>query len=159
MSSNISQLEIKRSLWANLVTDLRMRGGGKRESGAFMLGRIEGAVRQVDSWVPYDLLDSAALSNGYVRLGTQAFTALWARCAELGKVVVADVHTHPLGPRQSQSDRANPMIAQAGHVALIIPNFAQGAVLPNSISVNIYHGAKRWSSYIGRDAELLVRLT
>jgi len=141
MSYNISQLEIKKCLWADLVTDLRRRGDGKRESGAFLLGRIEGTARQVDSWVPYDILD------------------LWARCAELGKVVVADVHTHPLGPRQSQSDRANPMISQAGHVAMIIPNFAQGAVLPNSISVNIYHGAKRWSSYFGRDAELLVRLT
>lgn len=158
MNSNISLLEIKKCLWVDLVTDLRSRGAGKRESGAFLLGRIDGSARQVDSWVPYDILDPAALLNGYVRLGTQAFTALWARCAELGKVVVADVHTHPLGPRQSQSDRANPMIAQAGHIAMIIPNFAQGAVLPGSISVNIYHGDKKWSSYFGRDAEILVRL-
>ena len=72
MNSNISQLELKKCLWADLVTDLRSRGAAKRESGAFLLGRIEGATRQVDSWVPYDILDPAALSNGYVRLGTQA---------------------------------------------------------------------------------------
>lgn len=146
------------STWLELMADLRARGRAKRESGAFLLGRAVGQVRLVQRWVAYDVLDPDALSYGYVRLNTQAFTKLWALCEELRLEVVADVHTHPGNPRQSSSDRANPMISQPGHVALIVPNFAQGVVLPYSVSVNIYAGNKRWNSFFGRNAEMLIHL-
>lgn len=151
-------LEVPTSLWSDLISDLSRRGRGIRESGAFLLGTVEGKTRRVDLWIPYDELDPEALSKGYVRLDTRAFTMLWAKCSELGKVVVADVHTHPKGPQQSLSDMANPMVSQVGHLALIIPRFAQGKIVPSDLSVNVYLGAKRWSSNFGRDAETCIRL-
>jgi proteasome lid subunit RPN8/RPN11 len=156
---NSSRLEISASLWQALMHDLRQRGGAERESGAFLLGSHSGGVRQVTHWVPYDDLDSGALLQGYVRLGTDAFTRLWAKCSQLRLEVVADLHTHPGGPRQSDSDRAHPMICKLGHLALIVPNYAQGVVRPHVVSLNIYQGNKQWISHFGRDAEALIRLT
>ena len=154
-----ARLEISGGLWNQLIADLRRRGNGCRESGAFLLGGMaQEGVRQVKGWVPYDELDRDAYSKGYVTLSTQAFSRLWAVCADRGLEVVADVHTHPEGPRQSPSDQANPMIAKAGHMALIVPNFAQGHVKPGSVSVNVYLGNHRWQNFFGRDAENLVHL-
>jgi hypothetical protein len=49
--------------------------------------------------------------------------------------VVADVHTHPGGYGQSGVDQANPMIPETGHLALIVPNFADRAYGPGQIGV------------------------
>lgn len=152
-------LEVPKALWKALVDDLRQRGLGKRESGAFLLGTMDGDIRRVVAWVPYDELDPKALSAGFVRLDTHAFTRLWAICTEKQLTVVADVHTHPGGPHQSPSDRANPMISQAGHFALIVPQFALGTVAPRDISVNVYLGDKQWANFFHRDAQALIRLT
>lgn len=150
---NSNRLEVHKATWLDLMKDLRQRGGGKRESGAFLLGQVQGHTRHVHSWVAYDDLDPEALTRGYVRLGTAAFTQLWALCEARRQAVVADVHTHPRGPQQSLSDRNNPMISQAGHMALIVPRYAQGEVTPRSVSVNVYLGAKCWASYVDREAE------
>ncbi|SPA36211.1 conserved hypothetical protein [Cupriavidus taiwanensis] len=155
---NSSLLEIPASLWTELIADLRRRGGGRRESGAFLLGKMNGAVRRVEAWVPYDELDPNALTSSYVRLDTPAFARLWSKCSDLGKIVVADVHTHPRGPCQSNSDRTNPMVSQAGHLALIVPNFACGQVTTRDVSVNVYLGGKQWESFFQRDAQARVRL-
>ena len=156
---NCNPLEVPTPVWKALIEDLCKRGFGKRESGAFLLGKMDGDIRRVQTWVPYDELDADALTAGYVRLDTSAFTRLWAICAETGLTVVADVHTHPGGPIQSRSDRANPMISQAGHFALIVPKFARGRVVPRDVSVNVYLGSKQWASYFKRDAQELIRLT
>jgi proteasome lid subunit RPN8/RPN11 len=155
---NSNRLEVPKATWLDLMADLRQRGGGKRESGAFLLGQMQGDTRYVRSWVAYDDLDPEALTKGYVRLGTAAFTKLWALCEARQQVVVADVHTHPREPHQSLSDRTNPMVSQAGHMALIVPRYAQDKVMPRSVSVNVYLGAKRWASYLDREAEARVFL-
>ncbi|KRB79048.1 hypothetical protein ASE07_04995 [Noviherbaspirillum sp. Root189] len=145
-------------LWTDLISDLRLRGGGIRESGAFLLGDANGLTRRVRMWVPYDALDPNALAKGYVCLSTAAFTKLWGKCSEFGMAVVGDIHTHPKGPRQSVSDKTNPMISQAGHVALIVPHYAQGNVMPSDVSVNVYLGGKQWSSFYGQDAQNRIQL-
>jgi hypothetical protein len=58
--------------------------------------------------------------------------------------VVADVHVHPGGAGQSASDRDHPMISRAGHIALILPDFAQAPLRPESVGVYRYLGDKRW---------------
>ena len=92
----------------------------------------------------------------YVRLESAAFPKLWEWCCSQGVKVVADVHTHPGGPRQSPSDRAHPMVLLAGHVALIIPRFARGSPRPRDASFNVYKGAGRWDSFYQRAAEALI---
>lgn len=118
------ELEISRALWLRLVWQLRRRGGGKRESGAFLLGPTEGG--RISSFICYDDLDPRCLHTGIIRFDGSGYVPLWKRCAERRLKVVADVHTHPTSwTGQSTADEAHPMVAQSGHLALILPSYAQ----------------------------------
>lgn len=154
----MKRLEFAPGVWPALMTDLHRRGGGRRESGAFLLGKVHETVKTVQEWLPYDELDPKSLNYAYVRLESSAFSRLWAICAERKIEVVADVHTHPMGPRQSPSDRTNPMISLAGHMALIVPRFAGGNVMPRDLSVNVYLGGGKWASRFHEDAASLITL-
>lgn len=143
-------LVIPRRLWESLFCDLRERGGGVRESGAFLLGSLDSEARNVLSYVLYDDLDPHALSQGFVQLGSQCFTELWKLCAARRCTVVADIHTHPFGARQSPSDRTNPMIALKGHIAIIAPRYAAPPVRVSELGVYRYLGKHRWTSVNGR---------
>ena len=155
---NLPLLEMSTALWAAVLADLRRQSRGVRESGCFLLGNL-GETRTALEFVAYDELDPDSLNYRYVRLETETFAKLWTRCEERGLTVVADVHTHPFGPAQSRSDRANPMIALPGHLALIVPSFAKGEVLPQDLSVNVHLGASQWSSHFGADAAARLSLT
>jgi hypothetical protein len=152
MNSSAASLKFLPGLWWGLMSDLRVRGMGYRESGAFLLTSRESAERAVRAWLPYDELAPESLEYGHVRLETSAFGRLWDWCAERSLKVIADVHTHPEGPGQSPSDRAYPMIARAGHVALIVPWFALRDPRPRDVSFNLYRGSGEWSSYHKRRA-------
>jgi proteasome lid subunit RPN8/RPN11 len=99
----------------------------------------------------FDDIDPSCL-RGDIKLQGLAFSKLWDICAAESRRVIADVHTHP-GPRVTQSgiDTANPMIAQPGHVGLIIPDFATRAVPPREVGVHQYDG-RRWRAWIGNGA-------
>ncbi len=133
-------------LWARLLDQLRERGQGVRESGAFLLGAPEERVRRVSGYALYDDLDPTALDQGLVRLGSVAFTKLWRVCEERQCTVVADIHTHPFGSRQRPSDRANPMIALSGHIAIIVPRYAIEPVQLGELGMYEYLGNHRWRS-------------
>jgi proteasome lid subunit RPN8/RPN11 len=134
-------------LWRRLLKDLRKRGRGARESGAFLLGRkdADGRRRIVD-YLLYDDLDPRALDTGIVHLDGRHFGKLWDLCKSRNIVVVADVHTHPGGAGQSESDRAHPIIARAGHLALIVPNFAGRPVSCRALGIYRYGGGGRWET-------------
>lgn len=153
------RLSFEKQVWDGLIADLRNRGQGRRESGAFLLGRIFPGRKEVVRWLPYDEVDPRSLNYDYVRIRTESFSKLWSICEASGLVVVADIHTHPLGPTQSASDKANPMVSVAGHVAIIAPRFATGVVTPMDVSVNIYLGAGRWACHAGQQAASLINLS
>ncbi|WP_115559842.1 hypothetical protein [Xanthomonas arboricola] len=152
-------LELRQGLWEELLTHLRRQGGGVRESGAFLLGKKTEALRTVTAFLPYEQLQVDALHNDYVSLNAASFAKLWELCGRKGLSVVADVHTHRFGAGQSRSDRENPMIALRGHVALIVPNFAQGGGGPQGVGMYVYQGSPRWSSHSGSDIAQRIRLT
>lgn len=138
-------------LWRRLRRALRQRGrGASRESGAFLLGRQEEGRRRIVDFVLYDNLDPQCLDTGIVRFDGRHFGALWALCKARGLSVVADVHVHPGGSAQSDSDREHPMISRAGHLALILPNFAASPQPRSGIGIYRYLGGKRWTT-IPRD--------
>jgi proteasome lid subunit RPN8/RPN11 len=83
-----------------------------------------------------------------VRFDGRYFGALWNLCKRRHLAVVADVHTHPGGARQSDSDQAHPMISKAGHIALILPRFAAAPVRRREIGIYCYEGAKQWRSVV-----------
>jgi hypothetical protein len=132
-------------LWRRLLHELRTRGqNGIRESGAFLLGRASHGREKIVDFILYDDLDPKCLSTGIVNFDGRYFAALWDVCKERGLVVVADVHTHPGGSQQSPSDQHHPMIARAGHLALIIPRFAASPVHRRDVGFYRYEGSKRW---------------
>jgi len=151
-------LEAPAQLWADLFSHLCKQGAGVRESGAFLLGHKAEARRVVTRILPYEHLQKDALHDDYVSLSAASFSKLWDLCRAEGLSVVADVHTHRLGPGQSRSDRTNPMVAVKGHVALIVPRFAQGNIRLQDLGMYIYQGNHMWATYSGADVGRLLRL-
>ena len=132
-------------VWRQLQACLRERGRGRsRESGAFLLGHRSGDRARVVGFMPYDDLDPHCLDTGIVRFDGRFFGSLWETCKRRGVTVVADVHTHPGGSQQSDSDRWHPMISRAGHIALILPRFAAAPVQRREVGMYVYLGAKKW---------------
>jgi hypothetical protein len=132
-------------LWQRLCAKLRERGrNASRESGAFLIGRRAGGRARIVDFILYDDLDPHALDTGIVRFDGRHFGALWDICKRRSMSVVADVHVHPGGAGQSASDCDHPMISRAGHIALILPDFARAPVRVESVGVYRYLGDKRW---------------
>jgi proteasome lid subunit RPN8/RPN11 len=151
-------LEASAQLWSELLAHLRRQGGGVRESGAFLLGHKDAPTRVMTRFLPYEQLQADALHDDYVSLNAASFSKLWDLCRAERLSVVGDIHTHRYGPGQSQSDRTNPMVALAGHIALIVPRFAQGEVRVSDMNMYIYEGSHRWTSYSGSDVDDRLRL-
>jgi len=151
-------LEVSTQLWVTLIEHLRRQGKGVRESGAFLLGRKSETGRVVTHFLPYEQLQADALCNDYVSLTAASFVKLWELCRAERLSVVADVHTHRFGAGQSRSDRTNPMVAIAGHIAFIVPRFAQGQVSLQALGMYVYEGNHKWASYSGSEVGRLVRV-
>jgi len=145
-SDRKAALQIRRVDWTRMLMELKARGGGHRESGAFLLGSRRRRRPKVTHIVYFDDLEPKSL-NGAVHLTTSAYSALWAMCRELGVEVLGDVHTHPgrmVG--QSPIDQDNPLVAQSGHVALIVPDYAHGRIDLGDVGVYEYRGDDGWAS-------------
>lgn len=138
------ELSCSGRLWRQLLAGLCARGRLAHESGAFLLGARAPRRARISMFVLYDDLDPHCLDSGIVHFDGRYFGHLWEICSATGLTVVADVHTHPTGSWQSDSDRAHPMIACAGHFALIVPRFAKAPVRLRDVGVHRYLGAKRW---------------
>lgn len=153
------RLRVSASLWASLLRELRIRGlDGSRESGAFLLGERDGDRRTVIAIAYLDDLDPNCLV-GSIHFAGEGYTHLWQRCRNEGLVVLGDVHTHPgRWIAQSEIDRANPMVARTGHIALVLPNYALGSVAVDEISANEYLGEAGWKTWIGQDVPDVVEV-
>jgi proteasome lid subunit RPN8/RPN11 len=143
---------MRRSDWNSMLTELGRRGRGNRESGAFLLGDRSADRRTVTRVVYLDDLDPNCLQGG-IEFDGLAYSKLWDICDAEHRMVIGDVHTHPkqwVG--QSGIDAENPMVAQNGHVAVIVPNYATRPVPASEVGVHRYDG-RGWSSWTGKDAE------
>jgi hypothetical protein len=96
--------------------------------------------------VYYDDIDPHALDTGIVRFAGNKLPKLWEHCRKRGYGVVADVHVHPGGYGQSGSDRADPVMPRAGHIAIIIPHFACGDTRPGGIGIYEFLGKGKWQN-------------
>lgn len=156
MNLSLKPLKFAPGVWADLISDLKRRGKHHRESGAFLLAQTADDDNIVRTWLPYDVLAPESLNYAYVRLEPVAFSRLWAFCSKHQMKVIADVHTHPKEPVQSLSDRSHPMIALNGHIAIIVPNFAQNFPRPFDCSFNVYLGNNRWVNCYREQADKLI---
>ncbi len=144
-------LRVRRSRWRAMVAELGRRGRGERESGAFLLGERDGDRRTVTRVVYLDDLDPNCLTGG-ISFDGLAYSKLWDICDAEKRIVIGDVHTHPrrwVG--QSDLDAANPMLAQEGHVALIVPDYATRSIVAEEVGVSRYDGVG-WQSWTGGEA-------
>lgn len=135
-------LSVNKRLWNRVLYELRCRGNAQRESGAFLLGHHEGGRRRITLALFYDDLDPHALDSGSISLDGSVYARVFSECLHRSCRVVADVHTHPSKSHQSFIDRQQPMIREAGHVALIVPHYALRG--DRGIGVNEYRGGGRW---------------
>lgn len=155
--SPVALIRIDSETWNELFDELARRGGGTRESGAFLLGDRGVSPARATDIVYFDDLDEKAL-NGAIHLRAHAFSRLWRLCRERGLSVIADIHTHPSSwVQQSSTDRANPMVARVGHIGLIAPDFARGSRESADLGVHLYEGESGWRAHVGAEAaELLI---
>jgi hypothetical protein len=137
------------AIWKAGVSELATRtNGATRESGALLLGRKGGRTRRIMEFMFYDDIDPTCLNNGIVELdGRRLQGAVGQRCRQNKLDVVADVHVHPGGHGQSPSDKANPMVAEAGHLAIILPYFARRRTKPGEIGMFEYLGGRGWADH------------
>lgn len=136
-------------LWNATLNELHSRGGRRHEAGAFLLGVGKKGRLEVKDAIYYDELDPKAYDTGVCVLHGDSFAKLWAECRKKTLTVVADIHTHPGRASQSHDDRTNPMIARAGHVAIIVPNFADPPVRAENLGVYQYQGHHEWTNRSG----------
>lgn len=100
----------------------------------------------------YDDVDPEALV-GMIDFDGARMDAVWRECERSGLSVVADVHTHPRGYRQSGIDRANPMMPRRGHLALIVPDYALRTVGPGEVGLYELVGRGAWTDHSAEGAE------
>lgn len=143
------RLRCDRQVWCAGVAELARRTRGQtRESGAYLLGSHlgDGSARILE-FIYYDDVDPLALATGEVTIRQTALPRLWELCRERGYGVIADVHVHPGSCRQSYSDQANPVMPRAGHIAMILPDFAANEPEPGHIGIYELHGAGLWTDH------------
>lgn len=153
-------LEMPHSLYGALIADLTKSGRGIKEAGAFLLGHANDQGRRVSSYLMYDAVATeSSLQHAYVAFSAAEMARAWEHCYATGLQVVADVHTHPMGPGQSPSDRAHPIVSVPGHVALIVPFFAMRSPQPIDLGVHVFEGAGQWRSMFHQAAHSAILLT
>jgi hypothetical protein len=157
-------LTIDGGLFTALLDELARRGDGRRESGAFLLAQREPIVESaadpttVTALAYYDDLDPDCLTGG-ITFGAEGYTALNALCRADALRVVGDIHTHPHGwVGQSDIDSSHPMVALAGHVALIAPNYARGPIAAADLGAHVVH-PDGWLSHFGADVGAVLTIT
>lgn len=143
------RLRCRASIWNEGVQELARRTlGGRRESGAYLLGRPRrDGSRDIFDFIYYDDVDPEALATGIVTIRETALPRLWEICRARGYGVVADIHVHPHGYGQSDSDKANPVMPRAGHIALILPHFARNDPRPGTIGMFEFLGNGNWAEH------------
>lgn len=147
-------------MWSALVVDLERRGQGRRESGAFVLGRRKNGSSKATSYLCYDDLDPASLTGG-VDFHASGYAALWTHCRRHQLEVLFDVHTHPgADVRQSEIDRTHPMIPQVDHLAVILPRFGKCSRWSlNETGIYAYQGNYQWQTFGPGKNQCRIRLS
>lgn len=157
----ISVVQLPVLLWWRVTRDLRRRGQGRQESGAFLLGRQRGDKARATAYVCYDDLDPHAYQGGGIAFHADGYAAFWQYCRDKKLQLLTDVHTHPgTWVEQSPTDQHNPMVPVVGHTALIVPNFGRTPWWSlNGVGIYEYLGSFKWRSHPSSDGGRRVILT
>lgn len=149
-NTTAAKLNLGRYFWFTLIGELRRRGAGIRESGAFLLGRRD--TGRVSKAAYYDDLCPGSLDEGYIVFTESGYVALTKLCQKKGLAIIADVHTHPgKWTGQSEADQGHPMMPRDGHMALIVPSYARSNRHNlRGVGAYRYNGNGEWSDIAAR---------
>jgi proteasome lid subunit RPN8/RPN11 len=147
--ADIKVIKVPILIWAKMIRELRRRGGGVRESGAFLLGPLETECPRITSFLCYDDVDPDAYQLGAIAFHASGCAALWQHCREHKVRLLIDVHTHPTGDvRQSPIDIRHPMLPVIGHTAMIVPHYADTSRWSlKTVGVYEYCGNFKWRTH------------
>lgn len=126
----------------------RRSGMGRTESGAFLLGQIDGHERSVRKVIYFDDVDPQAYRSRAIRFNTTRLGVVYDACEREGLSIVGDIHVHPEEAFLSPIDEANPVVAVAGHVGIILP-YSGRYQTTDQISVHILDNHGGWL-HVGR---------
>ncbi|MDN5215575.1 hypothetical protein QQ020_26090 [Fulvivirgaceae bacterium BMA12] len=152
------EFKVSRWTWFHLLSGLKKRGKGVRESGAFLLAK-RGKSR-VSKVVFYDELDKHVSDSGIIKFNGSGYVKFWPMLKDWGMEVIADIHTHPgENTDQSHADMTHPMIRIKGHLAVIAPNYAKNRwIKPNDCSSYLYLGSFKWKKLLSSSPLKLIWL-
>jgi proteasome lid subunit RPN8/RPN11 len=161
LASDAASIIVPVLLWMRLLRELRRRGGGRRETGAFLLRDRRAGGGRITRFICYDDLDPESCRSGAIAFHANGYAALWEYCRKRTVEVIADVHTHP-GPHVGQSgiDQRHPMVPVLGHTAMIVPSFANAPWWSlEKVGVYEYLGDFKWRVHGPSKGQRRVRLT
>ena len=139
------QVHIAQHTFLRLMRELEGRSEHRREAGAFLLGPVCG--HDITRVAYYDDLDPTCLTGG-ITFHSSGYTNLNKLCRQDRVRVIADIHLHPgPGVRQSHTDAAHPMVARAGHLALIAPQFGRGVTRADQLGAHL-KAAEGWHTFL-----------
>lgn len=151
-----ARVTMKEHHFLTMMRQLARQSENRREAGAFLLGPTtksgSDGTRVVTAVAYYCDLDEDCLTGG-ITFHAVGYTRLNQLCRELGSCVLADIHLHPgRYTLQSTTDAAHPMVARAGHLALIAPDY--GAHVSKSRQLGAHVKTRTaWRPYAGREVD------
>ena len=181
MATQRPLVRMKQHDFLTMMRQLERHGEHRRHAGAFLLGpaaaaaettrvhRVLNSLRRrlptrlanapwrahvdaVTAVAYYKDLDPECLTGG-ITFHAIGYTRLSELCRSQGLRVVADIHLHPgSGTRQSGTDADHPMVARAGHLALIAPRLGAHVTTPDELGAHVMT-TTGWSSYFSEGIE------
>jgi proteasome lid subunit RPN8/RPN11 len=140
-------VQMKQHDFLRMMRELERRSQHRREAGAFLLSPSDASAPNVSAVAYYDDLDPQSLTGG-ITFHAAGYTRLNKLCRDEQVCVIADLHLHPgSGVRQSDIDSAHPMVARAGHLALIAPRYGLRVTRADQLGAHL-KTVDGWTTYV-----------
>lgn len=101
--------------------------------------------RTVQKVVYFDDVDPNAYHDRAITFDTTRLGVVYDICESEGLSIVGDIHVHPAEAFLSPIDAANPVVAVAGHVGIILP-YSGRYQIPEQIAVHTLDASGNWQS-------------
>lgn len=118
-----NRLILPNELFNNILSTLKVRSDGRRESAAILIGKVEDSL----DWIADDVRFHHELCNDkagshYLEISEKAKFDLYTELAKTGKEIVALIHTHPKDwVGLSLIDQENQISSRIGFWSLVVP--------------------------------------
>lgn len=151
-------LHVSEALWSATWEGLRARSAGVRESACVWLGTRSNEIEQAVEIVFMDDLPGVIALPRYHRTSREAVLAMLQHARARGLKIVCDIHTHPrTWVDLSEIDQEHPIEYRVGLIALVLPDYGQGAVAIDRVGIHEYVGDGQWCRHPATSGR--VRLT